>query len=77
MVVYRVGTGRAHRVLDADAMLRLPGVPTVADVTRGTSGIGETAVADRARRTLTVLRCGPYRLAIRLAGGPSALTDWI
>jgi purine-binding chemotaxis protein CheW len=59
-------TGRAYSVLDAAAVLQLPGVPTVTDVTRapaGTRGGGPVAT----RRTLTVLRCGEYRLAIDAA----------
>ena len=59
-------TGHAHSVLDAAAILALPGVPTVTDVTRDATVVGG-AGADGARRTLTVLRCGAYRLAIDAA----------
>ena len=59
-------TGRAYSVLDADAVLDLPGVPTVTDVTREAATGRGTAVG-RSRRTLTVLRCGEYRLAIDAA----------
>jgi purine-binding chemotaxis protein CheW len=59
-------SGRAYSVLDAAAVLRLPGVPTVTDVTRTSAAVrdGGTGVS---RRTLTVLRCGEYRLAIDAA----------
>lgn len=59
-------TGRAFSVLDAAAILALPGVPTVADVTRDGTAVGTTG-AGRHRRTLTVLRCGPYRFAVDAA----------
>jgi len=59
-------TGQAHSVLDAAAILALPGVPTVTDLTRDAAVVGG-AGADGARRTLTVLRCGPYRFAIDAA----------
>jgi len=60
-------TGRAHTVLDAEAVFSRPGVPTVDDVTRES-----TAVATRGRggggvRMLTVVRCGAYRFAIDAA----------
>ncbi|MGY1822962.1 chemotaxis protein CheW [Geodermatophilus sp. SYSU D00079] len=58
-------TGQAHSVLDAAAILALPGVPTVTDVTRDAAVPG--SAADGARRTLTVLRCGPYRFAVDAA----------
>ena len=59
-------TGRAYSVLDAAAVLALPGVPTVSDVTRAPATVrdGGPGVG---RRTLTVLRCGEYRLAIDAA----------
>ena len=56
-------TGRAYSVLDAAAVLRLPGLPTVTDVTRDTATVRDGG-PERSRRTLTVLRCGEYRLAI-------------
>lgn len=56
-------TGRAYSVLDAAAVLQLPGVPTVTDVTRD-SGTTRDGGPARSRRTLTVLRCGEFRLAI-------------
>ena len=56
-------TGTAHSVLDAAAILALPGVPTVADLTRDAAATGGARV-DGDRRTLTVLRCGPYRFAV-------------
>jgi purine-binding chemotaxis protein CheW len=58
-------TGHANSVLDAAAILALPGVPTVTDVTRSAArGAGG---AGGSRRTLTVLRCGPYRFAVDAA----------
>jgi purine-binding chemotaxis protein CheW len=60
------GTGTAHSVLDAAAILALPGVPTVTDVTRDATAVGGAA-ADGTRRTLTVLRCGRYRFAVDAA----------
>ena len=59
-------TGRAHSVLDAVAILGLPGVPTVTDLTRDAAVVG-TGSRDGARRMLTVLRCGPYRFAVDAA----------
>jgi purine-binding chemotaxis protein CheW len=59
-------TGRAHSILDAAAILALPGVPTVTDVTRDAT-VARGAGADGVRRTLTVLRCGPYRFAVDAA----------
>ena len=59
-------TGRAYSVLDAAAVLRLPGVPTVTDVTRDGAPLG-AADPGRDRRTLTVLRCAGFRLAIDAA----------
>jgi purine-binding chemotaxis protein CheW len=56
-------TGRAYSVLDAEAVLQLPGVPTVTDVTRDAGTVRDPGHA-RGRRTLTVLRCGEFRLAI-------------
>ena len=56
-------TGRAYTVLDAAAVLQLPGVPTVTDVTRAAAPQRDGGAA-RDRRTLTVLRCGEFRLAI-------------
>jgi purine-binding chemotaxis protein CheW len=56
-------TGRAHSVLDAAVILALPGVPTVTDVTRDGTAVGAGGNG-RDRRTLTVLRCGPYRFAV-------------
>ena len=56
-------TGRAYSVLDAAAVLDLPGVPTVIDVTRAAATVRDGG-AGGPRRTLTVLRCGPYRLAV-------------
>ncbi|RBY98116.1 chemotaxis protein CheW [Blastococcus sp. TF02-8] len=59
-------TGQAHSILDAGAILALPGVPTVTDVTRDAASVG-AAGPGGARRMLTVLRCGPYRLAVDAA----------
>ncbi|NEK96273.1 chemotaxis protein CheW [Modestobacter muralis] len=59
-------TGRAYSVLDAAAVLQLPGVPTVTDVTRAPAA-GRDGSPGAGRRTLTVLRCGEYRLAIDAA----------
>lgn len=59
-------TGRAYSVLDAAAVLQLPGVPTVTDVTRASSAVRDGGPG-ASRRTLTVLRCGEYRLAIDAA----------
>ncbi|MQA33339.1 chemotaxis protein CheW [Modestobacter roseus] len=59
-------TGRAYSVLDAAAVLRLPGVPTVTDVTRAAAPVRDGGPL-AGRRTLTVLRCGGYRLAIDAA----------
>jgi purine-binding chemotaxis protein CheW len=59
-------TGRAYSVLDAGAVLDLPGVPTVTDVTRDAVTVRD-AGRGGSRRTLTVLRCGEYRLAIDAA----------
>ena len=55
-------TGRAYSILDAAAILALPGIPTVTDVTRDAATVGRTTRT--ARRMLTVLRCGPYRFAV-------------
>jgi purine-binding chemotaxis protein CheW len=44
-------------------VLALPGVPTVTDVTRAPTAVREGGPS-AGRRTLTVLRCGEYRLAI-------------
>ncbi|TYP88956.1 chemotaxis protein CheW [Blastococcus xanthinilyticus] len=60
------GTGQAYSVLDAAAILGLPGVPTVTDVTRDPTSVGGAGNGVR-RRTLTVLRCGPYRFAVDAA----------
>jgi purine-binding chemotaxis protein CheW len=59
-------TGRATSVLDAAAVLRLPGVPTVADVTRSTAAV---VVEGAGRpggtgRTVTRVRCGGHVLAV-------------
>nr|WP_239521639.1 chemotaxis protein CheW [Geodermatophilus sabuli] len=59
-------TGQAYSVLDAAAILALPGVPTVTDVTRAATADGG-AETRGAHRTLTVLRCGPYRFAVDAA----------
>ncbi|WP_246081025.1 chemotaxis protein CheW [Modestobacter altitudinis] len=59
-------TGRAYSVLDAAAVLQLPGVPTVTDVTRDGPAQRDGGPG-RGRRTLTVLRCGEHRLAIDAA----------
>lgn len=59
-------TGRAYSVLDAAAVLQLPGVPTVTDVTRDAAPVGAGGPV-AGRHTLTVLRCGEYRLAIDAA----------
>ncbi|MCZ2830937.1 chemotaxis protein CheW [Modestobacter sp. VKM Ac-2986] len=59
-------TGRAYSVLDAAAVLRLPGVPTVTDVTRAPTAVRDGGPS-AGRRTLTVLRCGEYRLAVDAA----------
>ena len=56
--------GTACSVLDAAAVLSLPGVPTVTDLTRdAAAGAGQGATGGD-RRTLTVLRCGAYRFAV-------------
>ncbi|CCH89235.1 chemotaxis CheW protein [Modestobacter italicus] len=60
-------TGRAHSVLDAGAVLDLPGVPTVTDRSRTVDTARGDGVGAISRRTLTVLRCGAYRLAIDAA----------
>lgn len=54
-------TGCAYSILDAAAILAVPGVPTVSDVTRD-AAVARALSTDR--RTLTVLRCGPYRFAV-------------
>ena len=59
-------------VLDAAAILSLPGVPTVRDAPRETTGAGPGAgagptTAALARRTLTLLRCGEHVLALDVA----------
>ncbi|WP_308127920.1 chemotaxis protein CheW [Modestobacter italicus] len=59
-------TGRAYSVLDAAAVLELPGVPTVTDVTRDAAPVGAGGPVT-GRHTLTVLRCGEHRLAIDAA----------
>ncbi|RBY79501.1 chemotaxis protein CheW [Blastococcus sp. TF02A-26] len=59
-------TGRAHSVLDASAILARPGVPTVTDVTRDATAVN-AAARDEVQRTMTVLRCGPYRFAVDAA----------
>ncbi len=56
-------TGQAYSILDAAAILALPGVPTVTDVTRAASAV-DGGGAGGPRRTLTVLRCGSYRFAV-------------
>ena len=60
--------GHAVSVLDAGALLARPGVPTVADATRDASGADAVARAGDARdvRTLTLVRCGPYRFGIEV-----------
>lgn len=62
--------GTVISVLDAPAILRATGVPTVADTTRS-SGTGTAAevVARRTRdvRKLTVVRCGAHLLALDVA----------
>ncbi len=65
------GTGIVS-VLDAAAILSLPGVPTVRDAHRETAAVGPAAAAGRAaaalaRRTLTLLRCGEHVLALDVA----------
>jgi purine-binding chemotaxis protein CheW len=60
-------TGRAHSVLDAEAVLSRPGVPTVDDVTREASVLGGAGRGSGAVRMLTVVRCGDHRFAIDAA----------
>lgn len=60
--------GTIVSVLDAEAILALPGVPTVKDASKA-SPAGERAAAagglvPRASRTYATVECGPYRLAI-------------
>lgn len=65
-------TGRATSVLDADAVVRRPGLPTVADVTRAAAaeavgavpGAAGGAARAGAVRSMTLLRCGPHVLAL-------------
>ncbi|MEU2348354.1 chemotaxis protein CheW [Modestobacter sp. NPDC049651] len=60
-------TGRATSVLDPAAVLGLPGVPTVADVTRSTAAVvagGGPAGRRAGGRTVTRVRCGPHLLAV-------------
>ena len=56
-------TGGPYTVLDAAAILALPGVPTVTDITRDGAALAARGTGDHGR-TLTVLRCGPYRFAV-------------
>jgi len=62
-------TGRATSLLDAAAVVRRPGLPTVADVTRSTAATTQLAGARRpgTGRTVTLLRCGPHVLALDIA----------
>ena len=60
-------TGRAHSVLDAEAVLNRPGVPTVDDVTRETAAVGDRGRGSGEARMLTVVRCGEHRFAIDAA----------
>jgi purine-binding chemotaxis protein CheW len=61
-------TGRATSVLDAAAVVRRPGLPTVADVTR-TTATGRDAGGRRPgdSSTVTLLRCGAHVLALDVA----------
>lgn len=64
--------GSVVSLLDADAVLRTPGVPTVADMTRETGALdcaGRTPAARTggAARAFTLLRCGPHLLALDIA----------
>ncbi|SDQ09194.1 chemotaxis protein CheW [Quadrisphaera sp. DSM 44207] len=64
------GAGGVVSVLDAAVLLSLPGVPTVEDVTSGATAISGAAdgVSRRgAGRTVTLVQCGPHRLALDVA----------
>ena len=61
-------TGRATSVLDAAAVVRRPGLPTVADVTRSTAALpGGGSAREAGRTSVTLLRCGPHVLALDVA----------
>lgn len=61
-------TGRATSVLDAAAVVRRPGLPTVADVTRsGGPPPGSRTGPGAGRTSVTLLRCGPHVLALDVA----------
>lgn len=62
-------TGRPTCVLDPAAVLRLPGVPTVDDVTRTTAAVvaGGAGPGSGAVRTITRVSCGGHVLAIDVA----------
>ena len=61
-------TGRATSVLDASAVVRRPGLPTVADVTRSIAALpGSGGQGDSGRTSVTLLRCGPHVLALDVA----------
>lgn len=69
-------TGRATSVLDAAAVLRRPGLPTVAAVTRSTAAVGGSGGAGPGDRTVvTLLRCGPHVLALDVAHVHTTLPD--
>lgn len=64
------GAGGVVSVLDAAAVLRRPGIPTVADTAAGGTAISDAAsgLARRvAGRKLTLARCGPHLLALDVA----------
>ena len=60
--------GATISVLDAEAILALPGVPTVQDASianpAGGTPAGGGGPAPRTTRTYTTVECGPYRIAI-------------
>lgn len=61
--------GTTVSVLDAEAILALPGVPTVQDASSvappgGTAAAAAGGLPPRTTRTYTTVECGPYRIAI-------------
>jgi purine-binding chemotaxis protein CheW len=63
--------GRLVSLLDAAALLALPGMPTAVDPGPRTSGPGRVA---RGAGTATVVRCGPHRLALDVAAVHTTLS---
>ena len=60
-------TGTVVSILDADAILRLPGVPAVADPADARVTAAPPAVAAaRSGRPMLLVRCGEFRLAVSL-----------